>query len=355
MTSTSQIECSSDLNSRSRKKIWALIRDQKVSKRRIEQILGSLNLAHTSKNWDDLYEKRIAPIEGQALHLILREAEESGRQHSFLYMVPEAETEALFEEDMLLQSLAEARLKTHFVSPVVVTDVEHIEDGAVVPNEIRYDELDDAAVLVIKFTGRHNFLEKVAETPTGAGLTVRYREEVRRVVHLARVHRDGLIEVRIATRAQKHGKYVEDLKSVWKILSKLVPEEVVEPVSLGRAKQDLWERRHELTDEIRYVTSTGQNNRGFRMKAAAPSLDDSIPDEESADEGFERFVGQDGRHCTEHNLYWLEGQAGAVPSESVHVVLAGLDNEFRILKRQAREDCDFVLARIRSHNAVSNE
>lgn len=128
----------SDADEKLARTIFRLI-EGATSQDLVRDFLRARDLAVSAKNWDDLYQRRIHPalLEGtvtvDALRGLLREVEESGRQHVFLYRCPPERSRALLGDARVRHAVRDMELGDIMTRPL---DLELPDEPTIV--DVRY-------------------------------------------------------------------------------------------------------------------------------------------------------------------------------------------------------------------------
>ncbi len=335
------------------RQIFELIRGSatlKVAK----DFLKEKNLPHTAGTWDELFDKRVLPPLGVGTlttgHLqdLLREVEEHGRQHVFLFKC---------KPERALLMLDAARVQR-------VTNEQQLSDIMRVPLAL---ELPDCPQLVdlrwvnCAYAGKVNrtFVLKQVETRTSfefsgqikdpkTGVLMKSYIPVRsRAVNLARLHPDGTLEIRLASH-KNSTQYIETLLSFRAAIEPWFMASEFEELSLKKAKQEVWEQRAILTNKIRHGGHTMKNDTGTTLSARKSSPNDDVLQDEAAEASLESFLAEDG-YCESSYIYFKVGSGEE--KREILVLLSGTSNEFGVPLTCNRDDYEYVFEQIRTLNS----
>jgi hypothetical protein len=174
-----------------------------------------------------------------------------------------------------------------------------------------------------------------------------YTNEQQRAVNVAKLHRDGLLELRIASHANS-SKYDGDLIRFWRQITDFFPYREFKPQSLTTAKDELWEARGELRELVRYTDATVCNVAGNLLRAVTGSERNDLSGDDAIGQSLDLLMDQDkDAYCADANLWFRKS---AHLSTDVHVILNGEVNEFALPAHCSEEDYKYVLSQIRFFN-----
>lgn len=318
---------------------------------KVRDLLKQAGLPHSARSWDDLIDRRLragvknGQLNEQKLIDLLSESEEYGKQHIFLFRLRE-KVEAPTAKDLkdyLVSEGAESLLE----QPKVLDTPESFTLTDVRPDK-------NGTGFLLKYTGRHQYVERVGESPeqlASSGKTefsVRYRQVIDRAIWVARLQHDGLLELRIQSKANST-KYKDDVHNFWGLLQGLLARADFEPVSLLSARTKIWKERGKLENEFRFTSSTLVNNKDSRVHATVGSLEMDLHDDDGADSSIEAFLGHNDAYCNGLNV-WIRGDSSDDLSGDIHVIIAGELNEYALPAKCLEQEHVHVQKRIQSLN-----
>lgn len=254
------------------KLIFTLLR-QTTSLDVVSGFLKSKGATHSASSWGDMYEKRIQPaleehkISEADLLGLLRDAEECGRQHVFLYKVGGNKAIELIDRTRVTKLAQQNKLSDLLTSPKIL---DQPSEPTIVDVRWSSSSTQVDLALIVKIVETRVVQRFLDESSKGNLITRNYEQVHERAVNLARLHRNGLLEIRLGSHSNS-SNYRHDLKRIWQRLSFLINESEFIPISLSTAKNKLWHDRAALTDLIRYSDSTLKNDHGNVIKAASGS------------------------------------------------------------------------------------
>lgn len=314
-----------------------------------QSFLRDRGLPFSAQSWDALIEERLRPALRRSLteadlFELLAEAEEYGRQHVFLYRRKGSKT-SLPDERQLKRWLSGTPDEELLHGPRLL---EYPEQPTIA--EVRFELDSRIGTLSVKAIETRALVRLVQESELGQGrFTREYQRDLIRAVNVARLHSDGLLELRIFSHRTPGRSYADDLPAMWGLLSGLLDEADFSEWSLVGAKKALWRQRNDNSDRIRFSTASMRGTSGTTMSCRTGSISASLFDDEAAEESLMIFEKKGEAYCNAHNVWWI-GQTNGLPAKDVHVLLSGADNEFAVTQQCTRDDYEHVLAEIRSIN-----
>lgn len=329
------------------RQILALLR-QTSTKEVLQSFLKVKGIPSTG-TWEDLEDKRVVPaVEGNTvsnaeLLELLRSAEEHGRQHVFLYRADEGIAQSLMARPRVQAALRSMGLEALLDAPSVLDqpDMASIVD-------VRWHSADVDLSLVIKIVETREAQFPIGEerSPDGKILTKKYELRPERAVSVARLHRDGLLEVRISARSTGSKKYEQDLALFWSRVNGLLEFAPFRPWAFKELKERIAKDAEGLKSKIRFSNSRLRNEQGAVMEISSRGFDADLYGDAGASDGMSAFLEHDG-YCEGSNFFFIQNET---LSKDVHVYLAGLPYEFAIVAGCSKEDYEYVLNEIRSLN-----
>lgn len=318
-----------------------------TSKEVVQEFLKRKGLHH-SGTWPVVRQKWLTPylndfqITLDELIELVVSSEESGDQHVFLFQCLEpADVAELFDEGR-----AHAALRGMGLERLI--SARDIERKPATPSlvEVRWDGDPVAQTLTIKEAEVHKKYVLQKEKPRGKVLVKYYVEQEVRAINIAKLHRDGLLEVRIQSR-DNTTKYGRDVNRFLRQINQFFPIAKFRELSLTPAKSAMWARRRELGDLLRYTNASVVDESGHKVHAAT-GHDGGKLDESAAARSVDFVLNDDqNAYCSDSNLWFLKSDH---ISSSVHVLLEGDSNEFAVPRKCSAEDYEYVLGQIRHFN-----
>lgn len=314
----------------------------------VSDFLRRKGVPHSAGSWKDMREKRLVPylndfkISLEELVSLLSSAEESGDQHVFLFHCRPEDAVAIMD-----RATVQARLRAN--------ELEHLITGPdmgrmpATPTivDVRWEAeggIDLNMVIKVAEVRTKRTLER--ERSIGGKFVKIYSDKPVRAVNLAKLHRTGVLELRIQSR-DSSTKYDGDLNRLIRLLNPFFQITQFGETSLSTAKDTMWARRDELRDLITYTDASVIDEQGNRIRAATGSDQSNLSDS-AAGKSVDYMLEQDANaYCSDSNLWFLKS---ANLANKVHVLLSGASNEFAIPRKCSAADYEYVLAQIRHFN-----
>lgn len=315
--------------------------------------LKEKNLSHSAGTWLELFDKRILPaldvgtLTISHLNELLREVEEHGRQHIFLFkcapdraalMLSHQRMKAITRE-MQLEAVALAPLALHLPPQPQIVDLRQescAHDGNL------------SSTMVIKQVETRTIFEfagQALDAATG-GVTKKYVPIKYRAVNLARLHPDGTLEVRLASHKNSN-QYSVTLADFRSAISPWFLADEFDDLPLNSAKSAILDKRVELSSRIRHGGHTLRNDSGTTLTAKTSSPQDDVLNDGAAEKSLDSFLDTDGWSESSQIYFKIGGQE---EKHEVLVLLSGTSNEFAIPLNCTREDYEYVFEQIRTLN-----
>ncbi|KVW05801.1 hypothetical protein WK91_34490 [Burkholderia cepacia] len=314
----------------------------------VSNFLKARNVASSAGTWDDMINKRLIPrVEDGTLNNgdlldLLRSVEECGRQHVFLYFCPKARAQELMDRKRVGQVAKSKGLEQLLVEPLALS--KPAQPQLV---DIRWETAKTDISLTVKEVETRTYQKYVGTRPFGDELHKIYARVQERAINLAKLHRDGLLEIRIAAHSNST-KYETDVARFWNHISAFLPRHEFTELSLSTAKDRLWTERKELSETIRYTDSTIRNEAGNLLKGATGNMASDLLADTAVSESLDYLLEHDdAAYCDGANI-WFRETAGL--STDIHVLLGGEVNEFALPANCTEEDYRYVVDRLRSLN-----
>lgn len=282
-----------------------------------------------------------------ALIGLLRDSEEYGNQHVFLYETKKNNAGALVNDDTLsakLHALDRADLLTEpdFLSVA----------GSRALADARIEKTATGRALVLKAVEARVMykLEDDYEENGGRYRVKRYRRVEVRAVDALRIHNDGFTELRVHAH-DSSTDYSAQVTSAWNFFGHFVSRFQFTDLSITSAQQKLWKNRAALKNILRYSDSRLRDSMGAVLTAATGAQQDSLFDNERAANSIDAFW-DDETVCDKSNMWWLKTseEPFSIPTRPIHMVIQGAVNEFVIPGACNKKDYEYVLAQIKKAN-----
>lgn len=316
----------------------------------VSEVLKAKSLNYSASSWKELSERRIFPaldkaqLSEQDLIEILQSAEEHSRQHVFLFLCKKETALRLIDRARVAGVLKQLGIESLLQRPAVL-------DQPSVPTiaGIRWKTEGVDTALIVKEVERRtrHVLTSEQEDDESGRIVKTFDRERRRAVNLIRLHRGGLLEIRIASHdSQARDRYKADVSRIWKTLGSIVPQDEFTELSLSKLKGRLYTDRDKLAPRIRFNHMSWRADDDTRLVGYGSPRGD-LYDGEGIRSSFEEYVKYDG-YCDGSNIFFKAVDGG--PSREVHVLLSGQLNEFAITANCSEADYEYVLGQVCSLN-----
>jgi hypothetical protein len=210
--------------------------------------LKERSLTYSATGWDELFEKRITPaiesgkLDRNDLVNWLRDAEEYGRQHVFLYECSKNAVMQIVNENVVTKTLDSIGRKDLLNKPRIL----EIPPAPTI-TDVRIEQGIYGRALVVKVVEMRTHERFVGEQqPSDNRILREYEKIATRAVSIARVHEDGFAELRVYSHRNKTD-YGTELQDLWSQCNIFVPKLKFDEVSIGPAKRNLWQKRRLLS------------------------------------------------------------------------------------------------------------
>jgi hypothetical protein len=275
---------------------------------------------------------------------LLRNIEEYGHQHIFLYKCPEETATALINTDRITSIMKKSEL-----SPLI--DKPKILDQPQTPEitDVRLEHTNNNSNnFIIKIIETRESSELISESVKKDILTKKWRIKKQRAVNLFKLRADGWLELRIASQ-KNSTKYKSEINKMWEIVEEFLPKASFTEISLSRAKENLWDKRAILQDKIRYSDTTLKNENGNTIRALTGSHLADLYEDNGINDSMEVFHNNDA-YCDSHNIWFKFPSIPDNNSHEIHVLLSGEMNEFAITAQCSAQEYEYVYDQLRSFN-----
>jgi len=321
--------------------------EQATSKDVIIEFLKSKKL-HYSGTWPEIFEKRVYPavqdgvIKINELIDLLSKAEETGRQHVFLFNIPK-ETLLTLSKASLLAKTKAAGWNDLIESPIILDKPKEQTVTAV-----RWEKDGSYIIKAISTRTRYEYLG--TEITKERILNKRYKIIESRAISLLKIHPSGLAEVRLSSKSHTT-KYHEDVEEFLRLTTPIVPMQKIMSfaLNLNNSKTNIWNNRANLTHLLRFSDATLKNSKGNTVRVTTGDRDSDLLDDNSIVKTMEQFTGADVS-CETNNIFFKTIENQILPSREVHVLMSGEINEFTITAYCKDSDYDYIFKNILKFN-----
>jgi len=342
---TTRVTVSSALNNLPR--IAELLR-YSTSKKIIEEFLRGKSLAFSNKGWDDLIANRLLKyvdenlISENDLLGLLSSVEEVGRQHVFLYRCDPDIAIKLLDKERVHGEVAKIGMTALLVQPLALDT----PDSPTLV-DIRLQEAEVPLSLTVKEVYSHEAV-KLSQTQKTENRMVKTFEIVRtRAVNVAKLHRDGLLEIRLASVSEQ--SYKEQRDRFEKHLGDLIPIHQFGKVDFTIAKEKLSDRKSDLSEKVRFADTILKNANGTTVKVMTGSRDDDLAQDKGAVAGEDAFLAHHDGYPDGHNFF-LKAVPGVL-SKDILILLSGESHEFGVIANCEEPEYNYVLRELTSLNS----
>jgi hypothetical protein len=279
----------------------------------------------------------------ETLLTYLRDAEEYGKQHVFLFKrvvqgspIPTQQHIKVWLRDQDAEDVLEKpRVLELPEAPEIV--------------EVRRDPFEPGEVLVFKIVEARTYDTLVDTTPIVNGrFSRKYEREIERGVNIVRVHPTGLIEVRVYQHKGGSVHYDDELNKILQIMDGLIDRTTLHPYTLAKAKKKLYDERHNLSGEVSFSGINTLDSDGVSHSSACKRQTNMF-EKEKTERSVAVLTEDDDTYHNALNIYWLK-QEKKRPKEDMHVLLSGQVNEFAVTHRCSRGDYEHVLGQVLKFN-----
>lgn len=329
------------------KRIAELLRFS-TSKQVVEDFLRTKQLPTSSTSWEDFIARRIVePVENGSIGVdefarLLSSVEECGKQHVFLYECDQGIAEQLLDPQRIQRDVQNAGLAALVGAPLAL-------DTPPTPTivDIRGEVANVPLSMTVKEVYTHEAYRLLgAPRVVGDELTKTWRIIKTRAVNVAKLHRHGLLEIRIDSVSDS--SYQSQRDRFAKALGEIIPIHKFSPVNFALAKENLSTNKQALSKSIRFADTILKNDYGTIFKVSSGSSDDDLASDEGA------LAGEGG--FRQHNGAYADGQNfsfRAVPgslSKEIKILMSGEPNEFGVIAHCSESDYNYVLSELRKLN-----
>jgi hypothetical protein len=313
----------------------------------VQDYLRGRNLPFSAAGWEELIAKRIIqPVNDGKLDVVdflklLSSVEECGRQHVFLYECSPDNAHKLMTEDRLQNALAVRGLSDLKENPLVLDTP---ESAMIV--DVRLESADVPLSLTVKEVYSHEAFKQTSTTRNGNKMVKTWDIVKTRAVNVAKLHRDGLLEIRLASVSES--SYQEQRERFIRQLGDILPVHQFEVLSFTKAKIKLSDEKDVLAAKIRFTDTILRNDNGTTVKVATGSHSDDLANDQGARAGEDAFLGHNGAYADGHNFF-IRAVPGLL-SKEILILMSGESNEFGVMANCDETNYNYVLSELRSLN-----
>lgn len=314
----------------------------------VSEFLKTKNLAHSAGSWDIVLNKRIIPaieehhITNNDLIKLLRSVEECGHQHIFLYTCSKDKAVELMGRDRISSKLRNVGLEELLATPRIL---EQPTDAEIV--DVRWETAKVDLCLTIKEVNQRRFKKFIASEEHDGKFHEIYGYVNERAVNVAKLHNDGLLEIRIGSITNS-SKYESEIRRFWLHINNLIPISEFSELSLSHVKDRFWSERESLQKLIRYSDSTIRDDAGNVLRAVTGSTETDLNTNPAMGQSLDYLLKADvNAYCEGSNIWFKKTDT---VSTATHVLLNGESNEFALPANCSEGDYNYVLSQLRYFN-----
>lgn len=347
-------------NQQQLKLLYKLIEDA-ATRDAANETLRKRDLPYSATNWKEVIKKRFsAALEKKDFNFqedlvdLLRDTEEYGRQHVFLYKCSKAVSGDVIKRDGVERVLNRVGLRPLLKQPRIlespsrptIVDVRWEQEPR--DTQRRKKSARNKLAFVVKVVEERKPRQFIDEKRSGKVIIRRYEETTERAVNLFKLNSDGFLELRIQSH-RNSSKYEGEVNRMWLLARDLIPHKPFSRVPLLKAKMVLWSKRTQLRGIMRYSDSSLRNDVGTVLTAATGAIQGDLFHDRGAANSLDEFLRHNG-YCHAWNIWWRPGKGKNPPSSEVHTLLPGSVNELVFTANCTKEDYEYVLRKIRTYN-----
>ena len=327
--------------------VLALLRDY-TTMDRVQRFLAERKIPRSAASWKELIDDRITPafdkgsISREDLINLLRESEEHGHQHVFLYRT--TKTASLLNATRIAGELKKRGQENILKEPRILNR----PASATMVDARREAFPGGDESFTLKAIETRVYQKRTSQRVTNKQIIIDFEPVESRAVNLFRLKSDGLLELRIQSYTNT-SQYDDAVESMWNISGEILPRDSFQQISLQKAKENLLRNREQLKDGIRHSDSTVRNDAGIMLRITTGETADDLYADKAANRSLGDFL--DTRAFGERlNVYFLHHDGVPLPTQETHTILAGSINEFAILGACPKEDYEYVLGQLIKYN-----
>ncbi|MGO9988931.1 MAG: hypothetical protein ACLPSY_09190 [Steroidobacteraceae bacterium] len=314
----------------------------------VEEFLRAKGVPHSAQSWKQLCDSRIRPaikngkLTDQDIRVLLREAEDFGRQHVFLYEPSSQNPDpgSLIREDTVKKFLKKKGWDGLVNSVKVV--------GLPRTTEL-IDVHFDGGYASFKFVERRKILLQEREE-TRDGYRVSNVRQERRAINVVRIFDSGLLEFRIAT-IKGTSDYSASVDELWLLLEDLIPRDHFREKDLSKLRKCfVVNPSQEVKDLVRVRRSSGQDLDGTKFSLAMGNPSGNLLESNRAVQGIAALAGGASTSRLGHTSVGFLPQKDGGPHRELGVILAAGINEVRILPNCTQSEYEYIRGEIAKHS-----
>jgi hypothetical protein len=314
----------------------------------ISKFLANKGLPSSASSWPETFERLAGLINSSKLSRtdilsLLQDAEEYGRQHVFMSTCSKSVALGLINQNTLLNNLAALNNTEIFSKPLIVAKPKGLQ-----LTEARIDvpKTGGLGSLIIKAVDVHSYRERTDKQINGDIEIETYEWRHDRVVDLISVRADGLMEVRIQSR-KNVADYVTLANNLIAKATGLLDPLKFAPFSLAKARISLIEKRYTLSHIVELADNQLRDSEGRIITVATGHRQQELyPKGSASDKAVQGFMSVGKPKCDEVDCFWIPRKGTPVPTQDLHTLISGADNEFTLTTHCGRKDYEYALAQL---------
>ena len=270
---------------------------------------------------------------------MLQEMEEHGRQHVLLFR---PKKDMPYHERLNPKRVRKALMDrgfSHVLDSLPSTET----PGEVTLTHLRFED----GALVFKALEAKEAYVRIQTIPFDEGREIRFEQLNRqRRAKLARLHLDGLLEVRLSTlnSSRSDHSYAREAEAFLKTFNWLVEPSWFDPASLKTFKARVWNRPR--NDGVQVLNQEIDSDGGGRVKLSAHDRTTDAAEDQGLQASKSAVLARDGSSLGKTEVRW-EGQADRRPYSDVTIRVTREPNEFAVGQASTKADYDHVFDAIR--------
>ncbi len=327
--------------------LFSLI-SQQGTLEQVSTFLKERSLPSSGNSWQAMITSRLRPPSADGrlteddLIDLLRQTEEHGGQHVFLYRLVSGRNQAKLFDGSLPQLLASA----NFPALGTTSLVDMPNNPTIV--EVR-EEVGTVRAVCFKIVEKRTTLEKVSDVSGNGQVVVTYNQIPYRAVNMMRIREDGLAEIRIQSSSEAVS-YAGNAEAVFNFMKPIVDRLNWKDENLDRFKANLLDvnKRSQLQTIFGLRHTQHSNAVGTRLSAAAGGIGSSMYDDAEGVASLDRFLQKKGHaHC---ERVTITVKRHGPMERSVGLLVTGEANELAITSKVSRSEYEYIIAKVLEHN-----
>lgn len=327
--------------------LFSLI-SQQGTLEQVSTFLKEKKLPSSGNSWKTMIDSRLRPASNDGrlteadLVNLLRQTEEHGGQHVFLYALVAGRSIAKLFDGSLPKLLAGAG----FPKLGTTSLVDMPNKPTIV--EVR-EEFGTSRAVCFKIVEKRTTLEKVSDVTGHGQLIVTYNQIPYRAVNMMRIQENGLAEIRIQSFADAVS-YGGNAEAVFNLLKPVVDRLDWKDENLDRFKANLLDGQKRTTLQTIFGLRHTQHSNavGTRLSAAAGGIGSSMYDDAEGVASLDRFLQKKGHaHCERVTITM---KRHGPMERSVGLLVTGEANELAITSKVSKVEYDYIVGKVLEHN-----